>query len=588
METRAKRNGGETRTRSRQGCANCRRSKVKCDERKPSCTRCWQKDLQCFKDDIRLKWEADFHSRGIAFGRSGVWSKSSSHTTNQARSGSNGVPRSLPAGATWVKTLEVYPWNFLSSDFSLVQRLYNEEDNDIEPHLLPAWERKNHASVQGADALNLPLSFLWPFSDRFIEVAGFENQQIHPSLPLFPSLNELGNPILFDYYINQICPRTAPSPASKSPFASVILPYCLSATPTVLRAIQAVAACHWSQYDSNYSRLGLQLKSKVLTELRRQITTHPQCMVADDPEILVLVMLLCLFDIVDHCDWQWILHLQGAKDIIRLRRRHQQSSPDFSVTHREDPVSAFVELFFAFQDVMGRTACAKADLFGASYWDENDTFIDSWMGCSRALVSILFAIMDLSRSRRLVVSDSEKMAFTVKASSLNNKLHNLVQQLDTNSADNTLQSIAELKKLTCHVYLQCALYDGKPTDSMIKSHVRDILKGIVGLVEQDSVSHVVWPLFVAAVELDPLDPELWLDPDSGAVTDGRVLVLSLLAKIAKVSVSSVSRTRAVIEQVWQTRDFNISKVSGSSRAPASGLNDWEHYVVPVSDALSLV
>ncbi|KAJ5460670.1 uncharacterized protein N7458_002222 [Penicillium daleae] len=587
MDSKTKRNGRETRTRSRQGCANCRRSKVKCDEKKPICTRCWEKDLQCLKDEVRLKWEADFYDRGIAFGRSGVWSKSSAHQSDLARLGLNSVPRSPPAGTTWLETPEIQPWNFISSEYSLVQRLYNEEQNDIEPHLLPAREREIHAYLQGPDALNSPVSFILPFSDRFIDGAGFENQDIHPSLPLFPSLNELGNPILFDYYINQICPRTAPSPISKSPFASVILPYCLSATPTVLRAIQAVAACHWSQYDSKYSRLGLQLKSKVLTELRRQINTDPQALVAKDPEILVIVMLLCLFEIVDHCDSQWILHLQGAKDIIRLRRKQQQISPSSSAG-REDTVSEFVELFFAFQDVMGRTACAKADLFGASYWDENDPIIDGWMGCSPALVSILFAIMDLSRSRRLMVSDSAKTDFNVKASSLNRKLQCLVQQPNVNVEDRTLQNIAELKKLTCYVYLHCALYDGKPTDWMIKSHVREILKGIVDLIDRDSVSHVIWPLFVAAVELDPLDLELWSDPDTGVTTDGRVLVLSLLARIAKVSVSSVSRTRSVIEQVWQTRDFNISKASGSGRAPSSDLNDWEQYVVPVSDALSLV
>lgn len=582
MESRAKRPSGDTRTRSRQGCANCRRSKVKCDEQKPSCTRCWQKDLQCFKDDIRLKWEADFQSRGVAFGRTGVWRKS-----NQTRPGFNGVPRNLPAGTAWLKTPEIRPWNFLSSDFSLVQRLYREEQNDIEPHLLPAPEREKYGPTQSTRTLNSPLS-LPPFSDRLIKTPLFENQEIHPCLSLFPSLNELGNPILFDYYINQICPRMAPSPASKSPFASVILPYCLSATRIVLRAIQAVAACHWSQYDSNYSRLGLQLKSKVLAQLRRQIAIDPQCLVAEDPEILVVVMLLCLFDIVDHCDWQWILHLQGAKDIIRLRRRHRLASSNPSVVRQEDTVSEFVELFFAFQDVMGRTACAKADLFGASYWDDKDTFINSWMGCSPALVSILFAIMDLSRSRRVMVSDSDKMTFAIEASSLNTKLQDLVQHLDATTADSTLETIAELKNLTCRVYLQCALYDGKPSDSMIKSNVRDILKGVTSLVEQGSVSHVIWPLFVAAVELDPLDHELWSDPDTGAVTDGRVLVLSLLAKIAKASVSSVSRTRAVIEQIWQTRDFNISKGSVPSRAPSCGLNDWEHYIVPVSDALSLV
>ncbi|KAJ5168702.1 uncharacterized protein N7482_004296 [Penicillium canariense] len=196
--------------------------------------------------------------------------------------------------------------------------------------------------------------------------------------------------------------------------------------------------------------------------------------------------------------------------------------------------------------------------------------------------------MDLSRSRHLMASDSDRMTFGIKASALNSRLQGLTQQLNTNVEDATLERIAALKKLACHVYLHCALHDGRPTDFMIKTHVREILKGILDLIEQNSASHVIWPLFVAAVELDPLDYELWSDPDTGAVTDGRKLVLDLLARIAKVSVSSVSRTRSVIEQVWQTRDFHLSKAAGSIRTPFHSLNDWEQNVVPLSDALSLV
>jgi hypothetical protein len=238
---------------------------------------------------------------------------------------------------------------------------------------------------------------------------------------------------------------------------------------------------------------------------------------------------------------------------------------------------------------MGRTACAKADLFGSSYWHDDDTTINPWMGCSPALVSIIFSVMDLSRSRRLMVSDEDQVTFNIRAATLSNRLHTLQQEIHTDGKeDQTIHRIAELKRLTAVVYLNCALYGGQPAEDVIKSYVRRILKEVVELLVLESACHVIWPLFVAAVELDPLDTELWADPETGSVTDGRRLVLELLTRMAKNSVSSVSRTRAVIEQVWKSRDFSLSQSSKPKQSSITVLNDWERYVVPVSDALSLV
>ncbi|PYH94889.1 hypothetical protein BO71DRAFT_324401, partial [Aspergillus ellipticus CBS 707.79] len=363
--------------------------------------------------------------------------------------------------------------------------------------------------------------------------------------------------------------RTISSPTARSPFASVLLPYCLSASPMVLRAIQALAACHWSQHDPRYRVMGLTLKTRVLRDFRQRITTDQHFALKEDPEVVVVMMLLCLYEIVDHCDQRWIIHLQGAKDIIRLRRQRLTSY---------DPVSSFAELFFAFQDVMGRTACAKADLFGPRYWGENDTSINEWMGCSPALVSTLFSIMDLSRSRR----STDQSQFDAQASIVKRQLESLMQDPPTHSDDQVLPRIADLKKLTCTVYLHCALYNGGPSDPFVKAHVREILQGVLDLSAQGAVCNVMWPVFVAAVELDLLDAAV-ADPQTGALTYDRRLVLEMLTEMAKTSVSSVSRTRAVIEQVWLAPDLNASQTTS-----ASGLNDWERYVVPVSDALSLV
>ncbi|KAJ5766885.1 uncharacterized protein N7511_004501 [Penicillium nucicola] len=576
--------------RSHHGCTNCRRSKVKCDEQKPSCTRCWQKNLQC-TSTYQLKWESDYRYRGVAFGRSGRWGKNSPE--NRQTPSPTGSSPSFPEEATWLVTPPVDTWTFLNNDVSLIQRLCDEEETHTEPHLLPAFNAKQVIGEQGPRGSRSPSTRPTSGIAKPLNMNEVLLQNLQPPLSLFPSLDTLGNRVLFDYYINQVCPRTVHNPHSQSPFASVILPYCVSASPTVLRAIQALAACHWSQYDPQYSNISLQLKSRVLNTFRKRINTEPTSLVADDPEVLVIVMFLCLFDIVDDCDKQWIVHLQGAKDIIRLRRKQQrliaEKNENDSAGSPQDPVSSFTELFFAFQDVMGRTACAKADLFGSSYWHEDDTTINSWMGCSPALVSIIFAVMDLSRSRRALVSNEDQLNFSTRASALNKRLDTLRQGSHTaGKEDQTICKIAELKRLTSTAYLNCALYGAHPAEDTTKTYVRTILREVVELLAQESACHVIWPLFVAAVELDPLDFELWTDPETGFVTDGRRLVLELLDRMAKNSVSSVSRTRAVIEQVWKSRDFDLLKTAKLKRGPIAALNDWERYVVPFSDALSLV
>src|SRR3954452_14064227 len=41
---------GPVKTRSRDGCKECRAGRVRCDTKKPRCTRCWEKGLPCTKN----------------------------------------------------------------------------------------------------------------------------------------------------------------------------------------------------------------------------------------------------------------------------------------------------------------------------------------------------------------------------------------------------------------------------------------------------------------------------------------------------------------------------------------------------------
>lgn len=577
---------GPIKTRTRTGCKECRSSRVRCDEKKPTCTRCWEKGLVC-STQLVLKWESEFVSRGQAFGRAGVWSKSKSPSSPSSSAPS--PTALLSAVREWCPVPTIQNWVFVNSGVSTFEQPHQVPVAADDPNAFVAFcdsgrdeDKQVSLFVDGADDLFVSSSS--PSQSLLqLRLPGPES-----SLPLFPHISESAQRRLFDYYLQQVCPRTTASSKSSSPFASVIVPFCLTASPTLFKAIQALGACHWSRFDSRYHAIGLRFKSEALRDLRHRLATEGFASCSTDSEVLVVMMMLCLCEIVDNCDQHWTIHLRGAKELIRLRRQQNAglSRPRIAQAP-QDPVSAFAESFFAFQDVMGRTACGEEVLFGTDYWQEHERNVDLWMGCSPELVSILSSITELSRTRRQLTTDAARSSFSLRAACLARKLENLVQEVDDRE-DKTLETAAELKRLAAVLYLHCALYGASPSTPLVIGYVRKILQLVSYLLDRGSVVSMTWPVFVAAVELDPLHDEIWSDSDGETVTYGRPLVLRALAAMAESTVSNVARTRAVIAKVWQARDLDMLKGSpvGSSRDPTSW-NDWEWYVAPISTAMSL-
>lgn len=542
---------GPVKTRNHGGCKECRASRVRCDTKKPVCSRCWERGLPC-STQLVLKWESEYTSRGLAFGRAGVWNKSGGQLEKSSLSSHTRDEQS------WCDLPTIRPWGFVNSGVLTFER----------PHQVDI------VNISAAGLLDLSTSTV---DDEALSPMSVPERVPEPpmSLSLFPDVSQSSQGHLFEYYFQQVCPRTSASSTLSSPFASVILPFCLSASPTLFKAIQALGACHWSRFDSSHSAVSLRFKSETLRDLRRRLTVRGPVACSVDSELLVIMMMLCLYEIVDNCDQHWTIHLKGAKELIKIRRQ-QPALPS------QDSVSAFAERFFAFQDVMGRTACGEEVLFGGDYWQEGDRSVDSWMGCSHELASILSSITELSRSRTSI-SDSSRPSFFERAASLEHNLNHLVQKTDGD--DQTLRSVAELKRLAAILYLQCALYGASPSTPLVIGYVRKILSMVSDLLECASLVSVTWPVFVAAVELDPLNDELWSDANGEGV-HGRPLVLRALAAMAESTVSNVARTRAVIVKVWQSRDVDMLKGSAEARDPTT-CNDWEWYIAPISSAMSL-
>lgn len=545
------------------------------------CRQCQAKGFRC-QPISTLKWEDEFASKGLAFGRSGVWSKS----PPAARS-----PDFTGVGhrdTVWCDIPTIQAYSFVNvtlgkrTDDCVALTPIGCPGSKVGPLPLSLQGRHyDEALVEhfdSVDAAEMESYFSTHLRQPEKDLASGPINIIH-SPPLL-SLSPFESTLLA-YYTERLCPLTVPSPLSKSPFATLILPFSISNSPVVLNSILALAASHRARQDVAFKATALQLSGGVLRYLGRRMRTTDTTQVALDPETLVITMLLCLMGIIHDCDERWVVHLKGARDLIRLRRQALLSAAPQSQSAAE--LVDFSEKFFTYQDIIGRTACGEEPIFDGDFWvshgTSNDT--DVWLGCSPELVSILCEITELSRQRSGNPDVATSDLFLSRTYSLEKRLGRLEQRV-LDPEDEILQTTAELKRLSAVLYLDCAIRDAQPKSPQVSASVTQILRLVFALLERDVTAGLAWSIFVAAVELDPLDDLVWTtETTSAAPRHGRNFVLFALDKMAGNSVSNISQTRSVVERVWQSRDMDTNPDQHRGR------NDWEQHVAPFCHGLSL-
>jgi hypothetical protein len=303
-----------------------------------------------------------------------------------------------------------------------------------------------------------------------------------------------------------------------------------------------------------------------------------------DPETLVIMMILCQYEIINECDKRWVVHLKGARDLIRVRRNAQLY---LSSGQSSNELVEFTEKYFAFQDVIGRTACGEEPIFGSDFWTSQGEDTDAWLGCSAGLVSILSEITELSCRHRSRPEVSLLPEFQYQAASLERRLCGLRQRV-FDEEDDILSLSAELKRMAAELYLHCALNGATPAMPLVVGHVQQVLRLVSVLLEHGVLAGLSWPLFVAAVELDPMEDLEWSsknDVSNDVPNHARPFVLYALDRLSG-SITNVTKTRSVIEQVWLARghdDFSDPRPEGYEK----GQNDWERYVAPLCGNMSL-
>lgn len=560
--------------RTRAGCLTCRSRKVKCDEQRPICQRCQIAHRQCdYGSGIR--WEEDYVSRGLAFGRAGVWSKSGAVSFPSPSS-----VISEPVQWRPVPVPQIQPYHFLNySAQTFEEPLRLDADSASHGWRQAAGEGGAHlqrlASRFNA-ALDIDSS---PYAADSSSTALIRSR----SVPLIPHLVDEDQSMLLNYYIQKLCPLTTPSKLSQSPFANLILPFTLTNSKTGILSILALSACHRSKKEPAWRLPAMKLKAQVLQQLQNRFHVEGPEKVAASSDTLITMVVLCLYEIIQDCDSGWVVHLKGAHDMVRFRKELQKvPGADVEV----NDLTTFAERFFAFHDVIGRTACAQVPLFGRDYWNFGEKVVDVWMGCSPELVALLCTITELSRAAYADPTISITDSFLNACAVARFKLESLEQNVE-NEEDEYLMMSANIKRLAALLYLNCALYNALPTTPLVIHLVAQIMRQVVQFIDRGFLTGLTWPVFVAAVELNNYNDDLWIDEKSGLPIHGRTLVLEVLHAMETSTVSNIDRMRTIISQVWQARDLEEDPFPQTADSHYSR-NDWEKYVVPVSENISLV
>lgn len=561
--------------RVRTGCLTCRTRKVKCDETKPRCGNCARRGLTC-DTGVQLKWEEEFSSRGLAFGRQGRWSKNCNPVSPATpTSGPQPFSADFPDPVEWCLMPLVRPHHFVNT-------FYHDFDSDSCKEGTDEEGRSETAALESSLSSNNNTLDLLRRADSSLSPTITPNTAtitISRSPSPYPVIIGVDTSLL-EYYLLRLCPLTTPSRLASSPFARLLVPlFGLPGQEDVQQAVMALSARHRSTTDNGWSKMAMALKGGVIASLRRRLSLASNGLW--DPQILIIMMFLCLYEIVDNCDHRWVIHLRASEDIVRRSRQIETSH----VYAEFGELTTFTERFFAYQDVISRTACGNSPLFGIEYWDNasQPADIDSWMGCSPALVKTLCRITELSRLKSR--GDISAVAFEQQSADLEQELDRM--RPPDGTVGDTLAAAAELKRKSILLYHHCVLYNAAPSTPFVSESVRDILEGIRDLVRAGATAGLAFPIFVAAVELDPVDDQLFHDKETGEVVSGRRLVLETLEEVGRCSLSNISRTRAIVQKVWRTRDMSLDEDASPHKRHGSVTNDWDFFVGPYSSNISL-
>ncbi|SCU92733.1 LAFA_0F12508g1_1 [Lachancea sp. 'fantastica'] len=401
----------KTGQRSRSGCNNCRRARIKCDETKPECHNCSRRKKGKCDYSLQLVWggqssrgakkvmkdlpNASFHSGVLVMQRE----KGKKRGTQRAVSSSE---LECKSGSTLLQSREAPELN--SQPFDLTA-FFSPGENIVEGDY--SSNVSVHTFLEDDLHLNTAPQLLWgeePFSNNTpstLEGCGLSLRSLaHPAPDfLFDSSHHAE---LFSFYLSETSHLLVPTPyhAYRSNPFNTILPQLAMESPTLLKLLLAFAANHRKEI-SNYhqktralqipdvatSRKDEELAGNLLTEtfgqLLSQFTDKRQ---RHSSSTLATILMLAGFDIFfGGRRNKWRAHVNGARGLLldRLSAGGKKAMRIVSKTRVLD-ADTFLIHWFSYLNIIGSLSSvksiAKADNHGALDYDfdyDNDTTVVS-------------------------------------------------------------------------------------------------------------------------------------------------------------------------------------------------------------------
>lgn len=393
--------------RSRKGCHNCKRLKIKCDEKKPKCSNCVKYKQHLCDYSLKLIWggrpyknreeeqqivlkefravqlEKQIESTSFVVETPQIYYHESFDNFEELESFE--MFQDTPSGES-IDTLELSPKNFQLNEMSVVKMetldtldsFFNSIDfskfsNDIE-EIEDSSYRNNLIQLPLRDQKTATSATTSPTSSspEYVE-EGFTYIP-RPFEPMPDMLKDI--PLyreLFHHFINVTADMLVPAPLiyPQNPFKT-LLPAMSLGAPHLLSLLLAFSAYHRARYlrlPPPHDILG-KLLSRTFQGLTKALENENE---SKSDVTLTTSIMLASYDILVETTSTWKKHLHGARDIVVSRKLTKPLLVNGSVGPKplgffkpgldESDITYFLIRWFAYFDVVGALSSSHSSAF---------------------------------------------------------------------------------------------------------------------------------------------------------------------------------------------------------------------------------
>ncbi|KAI5860366.1 hypothetical protein GGS23DRAFT_234424 [Durotheca rogersii] len=559
--------------RSRAGCTFCKEKKKKCDEKRPQCARCAEKDLECTYEVAkpRQRRKRDPSQAKLTL----------NHQQERGRVFGSGQRRELAVGD--VSEADCFspidsrfdgrsPMDFsiaTDSMFSPIDHgsvVYEyDEIADDGGHQIRDLVRRNSGGCVASQARSLQpdLAMIAP-----CPVGSPTLEFISPSFSEFS--DRPNRRALVDHFCNVLSHLIVFREESGNPFQQLVLPLSYRSSP-IMNAIYALTSAHLEYRGVETPEKSPYFHNRAIQGLTQLIEQQER---VDKTELLAAIMLLVYYEVLVQRGRSSIVdgHLKGALTIMSCS---QEDST---------PATLFLERAFRFYDVITALSLGSAPLSAAPAAGCLLPFppldapavsplsnVDTLLGMATTLWPIMHRLSTLlslkadiekaSREKQASKSAVLRMEFEATSQAIETALTQWEPCLPPNIVveDGMLRSgggedIPEQPQLrsivhnalayrhSASVYLYRTIYGFSPHRKVVQKHAHAALVHCSETVAHGGpMGALLWPLFVAACE-------------AVSAEDRRLAQRAFVGIDQRQGMTNIGQAWKIVEEVWNRLD----------------------------------